>query len=134
MIHPPDHRRPGEHGPVRTGYRCRIQRCDRIRCDGLGQSDQHRHKPRRLGLTSIAFTATGNDIIREFILRYLEDYGVVTDHVARKRGKLTSLAPVSVQPSNHSCTEVGHKAGLSTTMELDLRPSERLQPGGYGPS
>lgn len=138
--------------------------------------------PRRLGLTSIAFTDVGNDLIGEFVLRYLEDDGVVTDHVARKPGKLTSVALVGVQPSNHFtlsfyredpaeihltveeaehlpssgtralrlsgnafsrgacikaatfCTEAGQKAGLSTTMELDLRPSERLQPGGYGPS
>lgn len=138
--------------------------------------------PRRLGLTSIAFTAVGDDLVGEFVLRYLEDDGVVTDPVARKPGKLTSLALVGVQPSDHFplsfyredpaeihltvedaeqlsfsetralllsgnafswrtcvkaatfCAEAGYKAGLSTTMELDRRPSERLQPGGYGPS
>lgn len=126
--------------------------------------------PRRLGLTSIAFTDVGNDLLGEFVLRYLEDDGVVTDHVARKPRKLTSLALVGVQPSNHFplsfnrehpeeihltralllsgnafsrgacvraatfCTEAGHKSGLSTNMELDLRLPERLQPGDYGPS
>lgn len=106
----------------------------------------------------------------------------MTDHVARKPGKLTSLALVGMQPCNHFppsfyredpaethltveetehfpssetralllsgnafsrgacvkaamfCTEAGHKAWLSTTMELDLHPSERLQPEGYGAS
>lgn len=117
-------------------------------------------RPRRLGLTSITLASRSP---------------------SRKPGKLTSLAPVGEQPSNHFplsfyrkdpaelhltveeaeylpssetralllsgnafsrgasvkaatfCTEAGHRAGLSTSVEPDLRPSERLQPGSYGP-
>ncbi|MEA2001090.1 MAG: 5-dehydro-2-deoxygluconokinase [Actinomycetota bacterium] len=52
----------------------------------------------RLGLNSVAFTAVGQDTVGDFVLRYLQDNGVVTDFVQRKAGKLTSLAMLGVQP------------------------------------
>jgi 5-dehydro-2-deoxygluconokinase len=52
----------------------------------------------RLGLKSVAFTAVGQDTVGDFVLRYLQDDGVVTDFVQRKAGKLTSLAMLGVQP------------------------------------
>ncbi len=55
----------------------------------------------RLGLRSVAFTGVGDDLVGDFVVRYLRDEGVVTDHVARKAGKLTSLALVGVQPPDH---------------------------------
>jgi 5-dehydro-2-deoxygluconokinase len=55
----------------------------------------------RLGLRSIALTAVGDDRVGDFVLRYFEDEGVVTDFVARKPGKLTSLALLGVEPPSH---------------------------------
>ncbi|MCP4963671.1 MAG: 5-dehydro-2-deoxygluconokinase [bacterium] len=52
----------------------------------------------RLGLSSVAFTGVGDDIVGDFVLRYLADTGVVTNCVVRKPGKRTSLALVGVQP------------------------------------
>lgn len=52
----------------------------------------------RLGMTSIAFTAVGDDTVGDFVLRYLLNEGVVTDFIRRKAGKRTSLALVGVQP------------------------------------
>ena len=53
---------------------------------------------RRLGLTSAVLTAVGDDPTGDFVLRYLADEGVITDHVRRIEGKLTSLALLGVQP------------------------------------
>ncbi len=55
----------------------------------------------RLGLRSVAFTAVGDDRVGDFVLRYLRDEGVETAFVARKPGKLTSLAILGVQPPDH---------------------------------
>lgn len=52
----------------------------------------------KLGLSTVAFTAVGDDTVGEFVLRFLSDMGVVTDFVATKEGKRTSLALVGVQP------------------------------------
>ena len=52
----------------------------------------------RLGLRTIAFTGVGDDLVGDFVLRYLRDEGVATAHVARKSGKHTSLALVAIQP------------------------------------
>ena len=52
----------------------------------------------RLGLRSIAFTAVGADRVGDYVLRYLNDEGVVTDFIPRKPDKLTSLALLGVQP------------------------------------
>jgi len=52
----------------------------------------------RLGLVSAAFTAVGEDTVGDFVLRYLQDAGVVTEFVQRKPGRLTSLALLGVQP------------------------------------
>ncbi len=55
----------------------------------------------RLGLRSIAVTGVGDDLVGQFVLRYLRDEGVNTEYVAVKRGKLTSLALLGVQPPSH---------------------------------
>jgi len=52
----------------------------------------------KLGLTTAAFTAVGDDLVGDFVRRFLRDMGVVTDFVATKAGKRTSLALVGVQP------------------------------------
>ncbi|MDE2820667.1 MAG: 5-dehydro-2-deoxygluconokinase [Chloroflexota bacterium] len=52
----------------------------------------------RLGLTSIAFTAVGDDEVGRFVRRYLDDEGVVTDFIAVKPGTRTGMAVVGVQP------------------------------------
>lgn len=52
----------------------------------------------RLGLRSLAFTAVGDDHVGDFVVRYLRDEGVATEHVVRKAGKRTSLALVAIQP------------------------------------
>lgn len=59
----------------------------------------------------------------------------MTDHIARKLEHLPSSETRALLLSENTFrTKVGHRAGLSTNMELEIRPSERLQPGGYGPS
>jgi 5-dehydro-2-deoxygluconokinase len=55
----------------------------------------------RLGLRTIAFTAVGDDLVGDFVLRTLRDEGVVTDYLPRKAGKMTSLALLGAQPPDH---------------------------------
>ena len=52
----------------------------------------------RLGLKSAAFTAVGEDRVGDFVLRYLANEGVTTDHIARKPNSHTGLAIVAIQP------------------------------------
>jgi len=52
----------------------------------------------RLGLKPIAFTAVGDDLVGDYVLRYLRDAGVETRFVPRKPGTRTSLAMVAVLP------------------------------------
>ncbi len=52
----------------------------------------------RLGLRPVAFTAVGEDVVGDFIIRFLRDEGVETGWVARKPGKLSSLALLGVKP------------------------------------
>ena len=134
----------------------------------------------RLGLSTIAFTAVGDDTVGDFVLRYLGDAGVVTDFVVRKPGKQTSLALVGVQPPDRfpltlyrddpadiyltvddaaalplaqtsavllsgnafsrgtcvdaarSVAEAAGYAGLTTFMDLDLRPTDWTHPQAFG--
>ncbi len=134
----------------------------------------------RLGLSTIAFTAVGDDTVGDFVLRYLGDAGVATDFVARKPGKRTSLALAGVQPpdrfpltfyrddpadiyltvddaaglpldetrsvlisgnafSRGTCADAarlvaesaGHQ-GVTTFMDLDLRPTDWSHPQAFG--
>ena len=52
----------------------------------------------RLGLRPLAFTGVGDDRVGDYVLRYLRDESVATDHVVRVPGKRTSLALVAIQP------------------------------------
>lgn len=52
----------------------------------------------RLGLRPAAFTGVGDDLVGDYVLRYLRDAGVETEHVVRVPGKRTSLALVAIQP------------------------------------
>lgn len=52
----------------------------------------------RLGLRAAAFTAVGDDRVGGFVLHNLDREGVDTTFVARKPGKLTSLALLGNQP------------------------------------
>lgn len=52
----------------------------------------------RLGMRSAILTAVGTDRTGDFVLRYLNDEGVITEFVPRIEGKLTSLALLGVQP------------------------------------
>jgi 5-dehydro-2-deoxygluconokinase len=52
----------------------------------------------RLGLAPIAFTGVGDDRVGDYVLRYLGDERVSTEHVVRVPGKHTSLALVAIQP------------------------------------
>ncbi|MEM7335076.1 MAG: PfkB family carbohydrate kinase, partial [Chloroflexota bacterium] len=51
----------------------------------------------QLGLKSAALTAVGNDLVGDFILKYLEKKGVNTSLIPRKPG-LSSLALLGVKP------------------------------------
>lgn len=134
----------------------------------------------RLGLTTIAFTAVGGDTVGEFVLRYLGDTGVITDFVAVKPGKRTSLALAGVQPpdrfpltfyrddpadiyltvddaaglpyadskavllsgnafSRGTCADAARRVaetaahhGITTFMDLDLRPTDWSHPHAFG--
>ena len=134
----------------------------------------------RLGLTTAAFTAVGDDTVGDFVRRFLGDMGVVTDFVATKPGKRTSLALVGVQPpdrfpltfyrddpadiyltiddasalpfgstsavllsgnafSRGTCADAARRAaeraghfGLTTFMDLDLRPTDWSHPHAFG--
>jgi 5-dehydro-2-deoxygluconokinase len=55
----------------------------------------------RLGLRSIALTGIGDDLVGQFVMRCFADEGVVTEFVALKPGKLTSLALLGVEPPSN---------------------------------
>jgi len=134
----------------------------------------------RLGLRTIAFTGVGDDLVGDFVLRYLRDAGVVTDFVMRKPGKRTSLAMVAVMPPDRfplsfyredpadihltaedaaalpfaavptvllsgnafsrgtcvdaarACATAADREGVTTFMDLDMRPTEWSEPRAYG--
>jgi 5-dehydro-2-deoxygluconokinase len=52
----------------------------------------------RLGLSTAAFTAVGDDAVGDFVLRYLRDMGVDVKYVAVKSGRRTSLALLGLNP------------------------------------
>ncbi|MCY4072723.1 MAG: 5-dehydro-2-deoxygluconokinase [Chloroflexi bacterium] len=52
----------------------------------------------RLGLTSVAFTAVGDDEVGRFVRRYLRNEGVITEYIPVKPGTRTGMAVVGVQP------------------------------------
>ncbi len=52
----------------------------------------------RLGVSTLAFTAVGDDPVGDWVVRYLRDERVDTGHVLRKPGHPTSLALLGVQP------------------------------------
>ncbi|MBF0277252.1 MAG: 5-dehydro-2-deoxygluconokinase [SAR324 cluster bacterium] len=55
----------------------------------------------RLGLKTAAFTAVGQDRVGDFVLRYLQNEGVITDFIQRKPDSHTGLALVAIQPPNN---------------------------------
>ena len=52
----------------------------------------------RLGLRSGVLTAIGDDLVGNFVLRYLSREGVNTEFISRKPNTRTGLAIVAVQP------------------------------------
>ena len=134
----------------------------------------------RLGLSSAALTAVGDDRVGDFVLRYLRDEQVETAYIPRIAGKLTSLALLGVQPPSHfplsfyredpadiyvsvdhvdavpwdavralqlsgnalsrgpcadatrHAAETGRLLGLTTFLDLDLRPVEWTHPKAFG--
>src|SRR5437773_207184 len=55
---------------------------------------------RRLGLMSAVLTALGNDPVGDFLLKFLEEEGVVTSFVQRKPGRRTSAVILGIEPPN----------------------------------
>ena len=134
----------------------------------------------RLGLRSGVLTAIGEDLVGDFVLRYLEREGVNTAFIPRKPKTRTGLAIVAVQPpdrfplvfyrenpadiqltvqdaqnlpfdqmrafmisgtalSRGSCrdavlyvAECCRKNGVTTFMDLDLRPDQWPEPWDFG--
>ena len=134
----------------------------------------------RLGLRPIAFTGVGDDLVGDFVVRYLRDAGVATDFVVRKPGKRTSVAMVAVMPPDRfplsfyredpadiyltvedaaalpfaavptvllsgnafsrgtcvdaarACATAADRSGVTTFMDLDMRPTEWSEPQAYG--
>jgi 5-dehydro-2-deoxygluconokinase len=134
----------------------------------------------RLGLRSGVLTAVGEDLVGDFVLRYLTREGVNTAFIRRKPGTRTGLAIVAVQPpdrfplvfyrenpadiqltvqdaqdlpfdqirafmisgtalSRGSCrdavlyvAERCRASGVTTFMDLDLRPDQWQEPWDFG--
>jgi len=134
----------------------------------------------RLGLRSGVLTAIGEDLVGDFVLRYLEREGVSTAFIPRKPNTRTGLAIVAVQPpdrfplvfyrenpadihltvhdaqnlpfdqmrafmisgtalSRGSCrdavlyvAERCRENGVTTFMDLDLRPDQWPEPWDFG--
>ena len=53
---------------------------------------------RRLGLRSAVLTAVGQDPVGDFLLRFLEQEGVVTSFIPRKSGHRTSAVILGIEP------------------------------------
>ncbi len=53
---------------------------------------------RRLGLRTALLTAVGDDPVGEFILRFLREEGVVTDHIPIKIGRRTPAVLLGIEP------------------------------------
>ena len=134
----------------------------------------------RLGLTTLAFTAVGDDEIGRFVRRYLRNEGVITEYIPVKPETRTGMAVVGVQPpdrfpllfyrenpadihlsideaealplsqtraislsgtalsrgSTHDVNlylaERARAAGLTTFIDLDLRPDQWPHPLSFG--
>ena len=134
----------------------------------------------RLGLRSGVLTAIGEDLVGNFVLRYLSREGVNTEFISRKPNTRTGLAIVAVQPpdrfplvfyrenpadiqltvqdaqnlpfdqirsfmisgnalSRGSCREAVlyvvercRASGVTTFLDLDLRPDQWQEPFGFG--
>lgn len=134
----------------------------------------------RLGLTTLAFTAVGDDEIGRFVRRYLRNEGVITEYIPVKPETRTGMAVVGVQPpdrfpllfyrenpadihlsideaealplsqtraislsgtalsrgSTHDVSlylaERARAAGLTTFIDLDLRPDQWPHPLSFG--
>lgn len=52
----------------------------------------------RLGLRSATLTAVGEDLVGDFVLRYLQDQQVATEFIPRKPNARTAVAMVAIQP------------------------------------
>src|SRR5512133_2615597 len=53
---------------------------------------------RRLGLNTAVLTALGDDPVGDFIFRFLQQEGVVTEFVPRKPGHRTSAVVLGIEP------------------------------------
>lgn len=53
---------------------------------------------RRLGLNAAVLTAVGEDPVGDFILKFLDDEGVVTKFISRKAGTRTSAVVLGIEP------------------------------------
>ncbi len=53
---------------------------------------------RRLGLRTVLLTAVGTDPVGDFILRFLEREGVITDFIPRKPGRRSSAVVLGIEP------------------------------------
>lgn len=53
---------------------------------------------RRLGLKSALLTAVGEDLVGDFVLRFLTDEGVETRFIPRKPGRRTSAVLLGIEP------------------------------------
>ncbi|MEJ7711808.1 MAG: PfkB family carbohydrate kinase [Pyrinomonadaceae bacterium] len=55
----------------------------------------------RLGLRTALQTALGEDLVGDFVLKFLEGEGVVTDFSRRKPGRRTSAFLLGIEPPDH---------------------------------
>jgi 5-dehydro-2-deoxygluconokinase len=53
---------------------------------------------RRLGLRTAVLSAVGEDLVGDFVLRFLSDEGIETRYVARKPGYRTGAAALGIEP------------------------------------
>jgi 5-dehydro-2-deoxygluconokinase len=83
----------------------------------------------RLGLRTAAFTAVGDDLVGDWVIRSLERAGVETQFVSRKPGRHTSLALRAQRPPDHPLAFYRHDPAdiYLTAAEAALLPVERTR-------
>lgn len=70
---------------------------------------------RRLGLDTVLLTAVGQDPVGDFILKFLEQEGVVTQFIPRKPGRRSSAVVLGIEPPDkfplvfyrENCADIG---------------------------
>ncbi len=93
---------------------------------------------RRLGLRSALLTALGDDLVGDFVLRFLEREGVETRYIVRKPGRRTSAVLLGVEPPDRfplvyyreNCADI--ELNIDDVLAAPIRESRILLISGTG--